>query len=390
MKQADVIIVGGGIQGISLALATAKRGLTPLIVERTALGAGASGASYGIVHGGLRYLQTMNIRRWLRSRKAQTWYMEEFPSHVKPLRCVMPLYKNNFRSPLLFQAAIAMEQSLINIFDTPSPLPKTYLLGANQVLRDFNIPSRNLIGGACWHDAQVTDMPGLLRAMLMKAELDETCTLAPYEATELILDNNRVCGLKVTHASTGESKELWADVVVNCAGAWAGSWQDVAPCPTACTLAFNLLLDIHWPGDSALAVSTTPGKGRSYFIRPHAEGIFVGTYYRASPCSNEPVVSSNDIQDFINEMNLALPHLKLQASTVKAVTAGLLPDKDGSGKTLSSREQVICHKIQGFYSVLGGKFTTAPLLSDEAADIIWPQLAKRDVASGATLEKHHA
>lgn len=390
MKQADVIIVGGGIQGVSLALATARRGLTPLVVEKNVLGAGATGASYGIVHGGLRYLQTMNIRRWLRSRKAQTWYLEEFGSHVKPLRCVMPLYKNNLRSPLLFQAAIAMEQSLLNIFNTPSPLPETYVFGANDVLRDFNIPSKNLIGGACWHDAEVTDMPGLLKAMLVKAGLEETSVLPHHEANHLILDNNRVCGLRVINTSNGESKELWADVVVNCAGAWAGSWQNIAPCPTASTLAFNLLLDIHWPSESALAVSATPGKGRSYFIRPHEEGMFVGTYYRASPYSTDPVVSSNDIQDFIDDLNRALPHLKLQSSVVKAVTAGLLPDTDGSGKTLSSREQVISHKIQGFYSVLGGKFTTAPLLSEEAADIIWPQLSSGNVFSQGALAKHHA
>lgn len=388
MKQADAIIVGGGIQGVSLALAAARRGLRPIIVERKALGAGASGASYGIVHGGLRYLQTMDIPRWQRSRRAQAWYLEEFASHVRPLRCVMPLYKGSLRSPLLFRAALTLEEKLIKLFDKPSPLPATYLLTADEVLQDFTIPTTGLAGGACWYDAEVSDMPGLLNTMLARAGLDKTAVLAPYEAQHLIMDHDRVCGLQVANPKTGKSMELKADVVVNCAGAWAGSWQKMAPCPTAHTLAFNLLLDTTLPGYGALAVSARPGKGRSYFIRPHAKGVFAGTYYRPAPGSKEPEVDPHDIQAFLDDLNRALPQLDLRPSSVKAVSAGLLPDTDGSGKSLSSREQVIRHKIQGFYSIIGGKFTTAPLLSEEAAELIWPKLTSRDNPTGI-LARHH-
>jgi glycerol-3-phosphate dehydrogenase len=46
------------------------------------------------------------------------------------------------------------------------------------------------------------------------------------------------------------------------------------------------------------------------------------------------------------------------------------------------------HLPHGFYSLIGGKFTTAPLMSEDAATAIWPQLsAEHDMA--ATLVKHH-
>jgi glycerol-3-phosphate dehydrogenase len=387
MKQADVIIVGGGIQGVSLALSAARRGLKPLIIERSALAAGATGASYGIVHGGLRYLQTLDITRWRRSRQAQSWYLEEFPSHVRPLRCVMPLYSGTLRSPALFKAALALEDRLTKFFDAPSPLPPTYLLSADEVLQDFVVPSAGLAGGACWYDAEVSDMPGLLKAMLARAGLDETAVMAPYEATRLI-HNERVSGLQITNTETGDSTILRADVVVNCAGAWAGHWQRLARCPTAHILAFNLMLGTELPGYGALALSATPGKGRSYFIRPHANGVFAGTYYRAAPGSTKPEVDAHDIQAFIDDLNRALPQLDLRPSSVKAVSAGLLPDKGGRGVALSSKEQVLSHKIQGFYSVIGGKFTTAPLLSEEAAERIWPRLVNRQQRAGALVKYH--
>lgn len=388
MRQADAIIVGGGIQGVSLALAAARRGLNPVIVERKALGAGASGASYGIVHGGLRYLQTMDIPRWRRSRRAQAWYLEEFASHVRPLRCVMPLYKGSLRSPLLFRTAIHFEEQLMKLFDNQSPLPASYLLTADELMQDFMVPSTGLTGGACWYDAEVSDMEGLLKAMLNRAGLDENSVLTPYSAHHLIMDRERVFGLQATNLDTGESLELRADIVVNCAGAWSGHWQNAGACPSARTLAFNLFLDTTLPGYGALAVSARPGKGRSYFIRPHAKGVFAGTYYRPAPNSTEPDIEAHDIQAFLDELNLALPQLDLRPASVRGVTSGLLPDRDGSGKHLSSREQVIRHKTRGFYSVIGGKFTTAPLLSEEAADLIWPRLTTRERSTGM-LAKHH-
>ena len=139
MKQPDAIIVGGGIQGASMALAAAQRGLHPVLVEKTGLAAEASGNSYGIVHGGLRYLQMLDILRWRRSRLAQTWFLREFPAYVRPLRCVMPLYQGRLRSPGLFRIAMAFERTLAAVFDARVPLPIPQLLTAEEVKTEFEV-----------------------------------------------------------------------------------------------------------------------------------------------------------------------------------------------------------------------------------------------------------
>ena len=48
----DVLVVGGGITGVGVALDAASRGLRVALVERADLGAGTSGWSSKLVHGG--------------------------------------------------------------------------------------------------------------------------------------------------------------------------------------------------------------------------------------------------------------------------------------------------------------------------------------------------
>ena len=94
MRQADAIIVGGGVQGVSLALAAARRGLNPVIVERKALGAGASGASYGIVHGGLRYLQSGAVKLVAENHHERRALASAVAPHlVNPLTFYLPVYR---------------------------------------------------------------------------------------------------------------------------------------------------------------------------------------------------------------------------------------------------------------------------------------------------------
>ena len=59
----DLLVVGGGIYGLTVAYDAAQRGLSVGLVEREDFGSGASFNHLRTIHGGLRYLQTLNISR---------------------------------------------------------------------------------------------------------------------------------------------------------------------------------------------------------------------------------------------------------------------------------------------------------------------------------------
>lgn len=69
METKDLIVIGGGINGAGIAADAAGRGLSVLMLEAQDLACATSSASSKLIHGGLRYLSTMNsawsARRWL-------------------------------------------------------------------------------------------------------------------------------------------------------------------------------------------------------------------------------------------------------------------------------------------------------------------------------------
>src|SRR5438876_6432557 len=69
----DVLVVGGGIYGLTIALDAAQRGLSVALVERDDFGSGASFNHLRTIHGGLRYLQSLDVgreRESVRGRRA--------------------------------------------------------------------------------------------------------------------------------------------------------------------------------------------------------------------------------------------------------------------------------------------------------------------------------
>jgi glycerol-3-phosphate dehydrogenase len=365
-----VVIIGGGIQGVSLAWAARRYGVRPIVVERGRVGEGATGNSYGIIHGGLRYLQTLDITRWKRSRQAQAWYSTHFPEMVRPVRCVMPLYRHRLRSPAAFRVAGRMERTLGSVLGVASPLAPPGLMKPVEELYELPIVKRGLVGAAVWHDMQVDDTTALLRSMIQDAELDSGYVREGTEAIRVLSKDGRAIGVELRDSLTETTTVLDADLVVNCAGSWSAR-VCAGEKPHSAVLAFNLLLDATPFTDAALAVSEKAGRGRSYFVRPRDGGVFAGTYYRPAPGEREPHVRPEDVAAFRAILARALPDSGLAAAPIRRIMAGLLPDEDGTGRSLASADHVVRGDIENFVTVLGGKLTTAPLLSEDVAASLW-------------------
>ena len=89
----DVLVIGGGITGVGIALDAAGRGLRTVLVERHDLAHGTSRWSSKLVHGGLRYLASGQVGIAHESAAERHLLMTRVAPHLtRPLAQVLPLY----------------------------------------------------------------------------------------------------------------------------------------------------------------------------------------------------------------------------------------------------------------------------------------------------------
>src|SRR6478672_5461801 len=81
----DVLVVGGGVYGLTMAYDAAQRGLSVALIERDDFGGGASFNHLRTIHGGLRYLQSLDIRRARESVRERRTTARIAPQAVRPL-----------------------------------------------------------------------------------------------------------------------------------------------------------------------------------------------------------------------------------------------------------------------------------------------------------------
>ena len=89
---AQVLIIGGGINGIATFRDLALQGVDVVLVERNDYCSGASASSSHMIHGGIRYLENGEFRLVKESVQERNRLLRLAPHYVKPLRTTIPIF----------------------------------------------------------------------------------------------------------------------------------------------------------------------------------------------------------------------------------------------------------------------------------------------------------
>ena len=361
------MVIGAGLVGLLMAREAQTRGLAVTVIDRGRAGDGASRASLNVLHGGLRSLQSLDVRAWRRSRRAQAWWRGEHSAHTRTLTCTMPLYRRSSRPPALLRAAFAVEGLLEQLSGAGDSGGR--LVSRGQVLRHWDVPADGLLGAAEWDEVGLHGPIHLITGLVADIRASGGAVREETEAASLIDHNGRVAGVLL-----GDDQAIACGSVAFCVGGvarpLAAALDPSADVPGSRTVAWNVLFDQPMPSDRMLAVSAPPGRGRSLFLRGEAGRTLAGTAY-ARCHEGEPPLAA-DLARFEAEVRRAWP--ALGDAVVLEVRHGHLPD-DGAPGTLRTRDRVIDHGLaggtSGVWTLSGTKLTTAPLLVRDAALAMW-------------------
>ena len=378
-RNADLVVIGGGIHGLLVAHLAAEAGHRIVLLERGDLGNATTAGWFAILHGGLRYLQSLDLRRYRESLRERRWFMRNFPGEVSTLPFLMPLYGKGLKRNSVFRLAFLLD-ALLSLdrnsgVDPASALRPGRVLGPSDTRAAFpNVRVSGLKGGALWNEV-VAPVPTALFSAIAEKVLSQGVTcLSSATATGLIVENGAVKGVLAQTPEDGEVA-ITAPRVINVAGAWtetvAKRLDPAYRGRFGVALAFNLLLNRDAPSQVGLSITRATTEGDMLFLYPSGSQSFAGTWYVpvSGPLDNV-AVRDEDIEAFIEALNSDVFDTPLTRTDVAAVTSGLLPTHTQGGVDLLSSSVLIDHSAhggpEGLVSAIGVKYTTARHLAERA------------------------
>ena len=392
--QFDVLVVGGGVTGLGVALDAASRGLKVALVERDDFASGTSSKSSKLIHGGVRYLQQGEVALVYEALHERHRLKRNAPHLVQTLPFMIPILK---RDGVVSRKIARALGTALWMYDLTGGwrIGKFHRrLKADKAFTHLPTMDRQRLGSAyLYFDAMADDA----RVCLALARTAQNCgaVVLNYTRVEKILhnENGQASGAVVKPYDT-EAFAVDARVVVNAAGVWSDEvmTSDAGKNPDSIRPAKGVHLTVPWKmvrNDLAIVIPV-PGDRRSLFLVPwipNYDGTYQYTYVGTTDTDyqgsiDDPQCTSVDINYVLKALNAAVM-TNISADDVTAVWSGLRPlVKSVNGEKISSRTADLSrrHKVSksksGVITIAGGKLTTYRKMAQDTIDEALTQLQK--------------
>ena len=284
-EQFDVLVVGGGITGVGVALDAASRGLRTALVEREDFASGTSSKSSKLIHGGLRYLQQGEVGLVYEALHERQRLRRNAPILVSILPFMIPILT---RDGVISKKIARALGSALWMYDLTGGwrIGKLHKrLKAAQA--NTHLPTINtdrMSSAYLYYDAAADDarlcVTVARTAALYGAVIANRCPVQQILHDE----NGKVCGARVAPVG-GEPFEIQARCVINAAGVWADNVRetDEGVHPNSIRPAKGIHITIPWKmvrNDIAVVIPVKVDK-RSLFVVPYIsnhDGTYQYTY----------------------------------------------------------------------------------------------------------------
>ncbi|MCT2588727.1 glycerol-3-phosphate dehydrogenase/oxidase [Streptomyces sp. N2-109] len=354
----DLLVIGGGILGTSVAWHAAQSGLRVAMVDAGDFAGATSSASSKLVHGGLRYLQTGAVKLVAENHHERRVLARDVAPHlVNPLTFYLPVYKGGPHGAAKLGAGVFAYSALSAFGDGVGRVISASKAAAdNPALR-----TENLKAAAVYGDHQMND--SRMAVMTVRAAVESGAVVLNHaEVTGLRLNRGRVTGAEVRDRLDGTEFGVDARLVLNAAGPWVDHlrrMEDPGAAPSIrLSKGAHLVLKRKAPWRAAMA--TPVDKYRITFALPWEDQLLLGTtdeVYEGDP--GDVSATESDIRQILDEASLSIRDEHLTRDLVSYSFAGLrvLPGGPGDVKS-AKRETVVTEGRGGMLSVAGGKWTT--------------------------------
>jgi len=363
----ELIVIGAGINGAAIAREAALGGIKTLLVERGDIGGGTSSASSRLIHGGLRYLEHLDLGLVHESLRERERLLRLAPHLVEPLELCIPVYRGARRG----RWQIGVGLALYDWLSAGKSLPSRRAFGRDELLA--HLPGLNpdgLVGGASYYDAQVR-YPERLVVENVRDAVAHGAVLATYSrVTRVRVEGGRATGVEWQSARGRGGAS--APLIVNA----AGPWVDEVLGPIRHTRLIGGTKGSHivvppFSGAPRSGVYVEAGADhRPFFILPWNDLLLIGT--TDERYDGDPAAATIDARErayLVSETERVFPGAAGLAARVLYTHTGVrpLPHRPRGAEGAITRRHIIRrHRAaRGLYSIVGGKLTTHRALAED-------------------------
>jgi glycerol-3-phosphate dehydrogenase len=379
----DVVVIGGGVNGVGVARDCTLRGLRVALFEKNDLAFGASGNSSGMIHGGPRYLTyDPDVTH---SSCLDSGHIQRIAPHLLfRIPFLMPVFE---RSSLAAKLALIGFDAFFDLYDRYQPL-KGGKPHVRLSARDIRELEPGLVSGAAggvsfdeWGiDGVRLCVGNAVDALERGAELRVHCTVTDV----LRREDGSVYGVRFRDRTSGKSGTRTARVVVNATGAWAPLTATLAGLPPRAARirpgkGIHVFLDRRLTNYAIIAKAID---GRQVFLMPWQNVSVLGTtdddYYGDL---DDIVATGDEVRYLFQAVERVFPAIR--GARAIGTWGGVRPTlyEWGPNEDQLSREHQIvdhaAHGADGLYSMIGGKLASYRMFAEEMSDVVAARLGNR-------------
>lgn len=369
----DIVIVGGGIVGAGTLLDAATRGLKVALIEQDDIAAGTSSRSSRLIHGGLRYLEQLEIGLVREALRERGRLLRNAPHLVSLEPLLFPIHGIPFLSKAFYDAGLTLYDLLgarhdggwhrrLTVDETLAIAPSLHRSG--------------LRGGLLYHDGMEDDARltlAVVRAAL--AATPQTLAITRVQASGVRTDATygTIEALRARDLVSGDEIEIRTRAVVDATGVWAADPDHPFSGGSARILpSRGAHLVVPRERIPATAGVTIRVPGKVVFLVPWPDHWLIGTTDAAyEGRSARPSADGWEIDELLRTVNDTLD-VDLQRSDVVGTYAGLRPlIAPSRGSTVkASREHRVTVENNGIVRIGGGKYTTYRVMARDVVDAV--------------------
>ena len=349
-----------------------------VLVERGDIGCGTSADSTKLIHGGLRYLEHGELPLVYESLHERERLLDLAPHLVRPMRFMIPIYKDRPYSRPVIGTGLLMYDILTGL---GTKMGRHSHVSRKRFTEEMPLISDDgFKGGFAYYDAQVPYPERLCLENAIDAAANSAKILTRHEVTGFIMHDRKILGARIVDRDKGEGKEIRARLTINAAGAWVDVVLNRLDGRIANrmggTRGMHLLMPQRENGPKSALYTPAKTDGRPFFIVPWREYYWVGTTdleHKEDPDTAVPTESEREY--LLNELNYLLPGAEYTEDDIIYAQTGVRPlpahnyEKPGA---ITRKHIILDHRkedgVEGLISIIGGKLTTYRSLSEQTVD----------------------